>query len=527
MNRDQFWKVLFFFVTLSFFTTTLFHKSPQPWLFGRYSLPYFVLLLFIFASTLFILFIYFWFQKKAPLIYAGIVIGACSFALLIEIVGQIYVSFRPSYNVLRYVPEKIIGWKLAPNLNFISTDEYWYAREYSVPIKINSLGFRDLERATNKPPNVSRIAILGDSFVEALHVDFSKTAGQLLEKKLNNNLFNKKSDYKHFEVLNFGTGAHGTDQALLSYLHYAKKFNPDYVFLFYFDTQMWRASSNMHCSTYGTGGECMKIRPASQISIEGSERIRNILGLEEFHQFIYKLGLLKLQKKKFPMTSQEYLRYIKLLTSKIDEKTIQKLSIAIKEEPLFINFPIDYENFISKQKQIIEDEFNGLRIKIKNRKSFVYSFISQLNINLAGIQKMDQHMKNELKTLTNVYRIQNSKRPILGNSNFISFEAAIALNLKILQHMGKKVRESGSKLILVDATKNIVRYGQLPSALGSKILEKFCKYNSIGYIPLHDQLNKSRRKGIATHWKYDWHFNETGQRIFFESMFNYFKNIKN
>ena len=177
MNRDQFWKILFFFVTLSFFITTLFHKSPQPWLFGRYSLPYFVLLLFIFASILFILFIYFWFQKKAPLIYAGIVIGACSFALLIEIVGQIYVSFRPSYDVLRYVPEKIIGWKLAPNLNFISTDEYWYAREYSVPIKTNSLGFRDLERATNKPPNVSRIAILGDSFVEAIQVDFSKTAG--------------------------------------------------------------------------------------------------------------------------------------------------------------------------------------------------------------------------------------------------------------------------------------------------------------------------------------------------------------
>ena len=135
--------------------------------------------------------------------------------------------------------------------------------------------------------------------------------------------------------------------------------------------------------------------------------------------------------------------------------------------------------------------------------------------------------ENELKTLTHVYRIQNPKRPILGNSNFISFEAAIALNLKILQHMGEKVRESDSKLILVDATKNIVRYGQLPSALGSKILEKFCEFNSIGYIPLHDQLNKSRQKGIATHWNYDWHFNETGQRFFFESMYNYFKNIKN
>lgn len=90
-----------------------------------------------------------------------------------------------------------------------------------------------------------------------------------------------------------------------------------------------------------------------------------------------------------------------------------------------------------------------------------------------------------------------------------------------------KVRENDSKLILVDATKNIVRYGQLPSALGSKILSEFCKLNDIGYIPLHDQLNKSKLEGGKTHWKYDWHFNETGQRIFFESMFNYFKNIKN
>ena len=93
--------------------------------------------------------------------------------------------------------------------------------------------------------------------------------------------------------------------------------------------------------------------------------------------------------------------------------------------------------------------------------------------------------------------------------------------------MAKLIQENGSKLVIVDSTKNLVRYGQLPAALGTKILEKFCEFNSIGYIPLHDQLNKSRRKGIATHWKYDWHFNETGQRIFSESMFNYFKNIKN
>ena len=92
--------------------------------------------------------------------------------------------------------------------------------------------------------------------------------------------------------------------------------------------------------------------------------------------------------------------------------------------------------------------------------------------------------------------------------------------------MAKVVQENGSKLVLVDATKNLVRYGQLPAALGTKILEKFCEFNDIGYIPLHDQLNKLRKDGVLTHWKYDWHFNEDGQRIFSNSMFNYLKNNK-
>ena len=178
-------------------------------------------------------------------------------------------------------------------------------------------------------------------------------------------------------MLNFGTGAHGTGQALLTYLSYAKKFDPDYIFLFYFDAQMWRTSSNTICSTFSTNeSACMKIRPTSQISTKGAERITNILKLEEFHQFIYKLGLLKLQNKKFPMTSSEYLKYIKLLTSQIDEKTIQKLSKAIKKEPLVIYPPIDYENFISKQNNLIQSDFSGTRIKIKGRESFVFTLFS-------------------------------------------------------------------------------------------------------------------------------------------------------
>ena len=140
---------------------------------------------------------------------------------MVEVAGQIYATFHPSYRVLRYVPEETLGWKLAPNLEFVYTGEHWYAREFSVPIKINSLGFRDLDRKQEKPSGVYRIAIMGDSFVEALQVPFSNTAGQLLEKKLSENFSDQASGASQFEVLNFGVGAHGTDQTLLTYLKYA------------------------------------------------------------------------------------------------------------------------------------------------------------------------------------------------------------------------------------------------------------------------------------------------------------------
>ena len=60
-------------------------------------------------------------------------------------------------------------------------------------------------------------------------------------------------------------------------------------------------------------------------------------------------------------------------------KTIQNLSIAIKEEPIFFSFPKDYEYFISKQQKLISSQFNGARQKIKDRKSFIFSLFSQLN----------------------------------------------------------------------------------------------------------------------------------------------------
>jgi len=511
----------------TFLTIIFVHESPQPWIFGRYSLPYFTFLLLTTASIIFIFFIYFRFKRESFFIYGGLVVGLCFFIFLIEIEGQIYAAFHPSYRVLRYVPDETLGWKLAPNLEFVSTDEHWYAREFSVPIKINSLGFRDLDRKLEKPSGVYRIALMGDSFVEALQVPFSKTAGQLLEEKLNKNFTNRASGIHKFEVLNFGIGAHGADQAYLTYLKYAKKFSPNYVFLFFFDTHIWRTWANTWCSNFGTNENlCLKIRPRSVISVNGVERTRRTLKLDKFHRFISDLQFIKEARKRFPMTSSEYLKYINMHENLINEEMIQRLSKVINEEPFAILPPKDYQNFISKQNFLIETEFNGKRIKAHNKKLFISSLISQFNTNLLGLQKLNQFAEKELSKLTETYRIKNPNRPLQGNENFPLFEVAIATTLKTMLEMSKTVEQDKAKLVVVDATKSLPRYGQLPAALVAKIIREFCKLNNIGYIPLHDLLNKSKNNGETTHWKYDYHFNETGNKIFSNSIFNYLKTTK-
>ena len=517
------------FAVLSASLATIFlHESPQPWIFGRYSLPYFIFSLLTTVSIIFILFIYFRFKRKAFFIYGGLVVGFCFFIFFVEVAGQVYAALRPSYRVLSYVPEKTLGWKLAPNLEFVSTGGHWYAREFSVPIKINSLGFRDLDRKQEKPSGVYRIALMGDSYVEALQVPFSKTAGQILEKKLNEKFSNQTSGPSKFEVLNFGVGAHGTDQAYLTYLKYVKKTQPDYVFLFFFDAHIWRTWSNTYCSNFGSNENlCLKIRPFSEISAKGAEQIRIILQLEKFHRFISDLSFMKEARKRFPMIPSEYLNYISTHENLIDGNMIQRLSKAVKEESLAIHLPPeDYQNFISKQNLLIKTEFNGTKIKVNNKKLFISSLISQFNADLLGIQKLNQFAEEELRKLTDIYKIKNPNQPLQGNENFPLFEVAIATTLKTIFEMAKTVQQDKAKLVVVDATKSLQRYGQLPAALLAKIIREFCKFNNIGYIPLHDPLNKSRNNGETIHWKYDYHFNETGNKIFSDSMFNYLKTTK-
>ena len=201
--------------------------------------------LFIFGGISFLIYfliLFFRFRLKGFYAFGAILVTVIGIALIIEIGGQVYAYFNPGYYAVWMHPDKILGWKFTPNFEYIQTGKFWYAREFSAKINTNSLGFRDLERSVAKPDNIKRIVLLGDSFISAQQVPFEKTAGQILEKELNNSFKNHR-----FEVLNFGVDGHGTGQFLLVYNNYAKKFKPDYVFTLIFPLHFWRTITHKNC----------------------------------------------------------------------------------------------------------------------------------------------------------------------------------------------------------------------------------------------------------------------------------------
>src|SRR5882762_4573302 len=108
--------------------------------------------------------------------------------------------------------EIVLRWADVSYPGLYETDEHtavtlrpkakgWYHKENPTYVRINSHGLRDRERSHNKPPGVLRIALLGNSFCEALQVPVEKTVGAELERLLNQC---PAAAGREVEVINFG-----------------------------------------------------------------------------------------------------------------------------------------------------------------------------------------------------------------------------------------------------------------------------------------------------------------------------------
>ena len=113
----------------------------------------------------------------------------------------------------------VLGWQQKPG----HTYDYVVAGE-RVHVEYNSAGFRDAERAREKPAGTKRIVVIGDSFSEAVEVNLGDTFQRRLEAMLN------ASGSKHrWEVINLGVGDFGNTQAFITLKEFGLAYSPDIV----------------------------------------------------------------------------------------------------------------------------------------------------------------------------------------------------------------------------------------------------------------------------------------------------------
>jgi lysophospholipase L1-like esterase len=127
-----------------------------------------------------------------------------------------------------YGPDPERGWVLIPN-----TTGLW-TKEGRAEIRINSAGLRGPEVAAKKPPGTFRIAILGDSCVEALQVPEEQTFAKLLEAELAACPAITAAHDTNVESLNFGVSGYGTAQELLALRTQVAQLQPDLVLLAFY-----------------------------------------------------------------------------------------------------------------------------------------------------------------------------------------------------------------------------------------------------------------------------------------------------
>lgn len=151
-------------------------------------------------------------------------VGLFAFAIFLALV-----FFEVLLRIFTPTPENLAKLKASSVFlhenNPSATFPYIRQGEFNNLITINSNGFRDLEFKTDKEEGVFRIAVLGDSFEEALQVHLSKSWQKIMAEKLSGDLKRKVETY------NFGVSGYGTDQQWLTLFLKVWQFRPDMVIL--------------------------------------------------------------------------------------------------------------------------------------------------------------------------------------------------------------------------------------------------------------------------------------------------------
>jgi hypothetical protein len=154
------------------------------------------------------------FFAPALLVCASIGLSILIFEIVLRVVG-----FQAP---IWYQPDAQLGWRMRPGL------AAWYTGEGRGFVSANREGMPDRDHLLDKPANVYRIAVLGDSYSEARQVARGEAFWSLLPGELAACGF---QGGKQIEVLNFGVSGFGTAQEYVMLESSAIRYRPDLVLL--------------------------------------------------------------------------------------------------------------------------------------------------------------------------------------------------------------------------------------------------------------------------------------------------------
>jgi len=156
------------------------------------------------------------FGNRLFLIIGGIVLGLALAEIAVRLAGIAPPEVR-TYDAVR-------GWRLKAGA--IGRQR----SEGRAEVTINSAGFRGPEISTIKPPGIVRIAVVGDSFTEAMQVPYEQSFCAVAERAL----AHCQLGGRRAQVLDFGVSGYGTGQELLTLREQVWRYSPDIVMLAFF-----------------------------------------------------------------------------------------------------------------------------------------------------------------------------------------------------------------------------------------------------------------------------------------------------
>jgi hypothetical protein len=206
------------------------------------------------------------FRKWMPYVFIVLIYlvteGTCYLGLLL-LQKKFHASYRPNMSVLsdnqKAALKKFLKAKKGeratqdPILGWVSISE------------VNSAGMRDNREYKRVPsPGIIRISTFGDSFTYGSDV----ALGETWEKRL-------AILAPSMEVLNYGVGAYGLDQAYLRYLQVGTEYNPHIVFIGYMSENIAR-HVNVFRPFYSAGyGDAIFTKPRFKVHHGNLVLLRN------------------------------------------------------------------------------------------------------------------------------------------------------------------------------------------------------------------------------------------------------------